>query len=156
MARASLSNPNQNRKDGDKRNSTCYSPCPVLYLSMSQNTVVWMDIPVTDLKRATDFYAKVLGAKLEPEKMGEVEFSVLPHAGSNVSGCLTTSSDNKPSRNGPLVYLNVNGRLDEAVRIAGDSGGEVLEPSHPIGPYGFRAIIVDSEGNRIALHSEKV
>jgi len=123
---------------------------------MSKNTVVWMDIPVTDLKRATAFYAKLLDAKLASEKMGDTEFAVLPHAGESVSGCLTVSGDNKPSRNGPLIYLNVNGRLDEAVRIAGDSGGEILEPSHPIGPYGFRAIIVDSEGNRIALHSEKV
>jgi len=122
---------------------------------MSKNIVVWMDIPVTDLNRAKAFYSKVLNAEIAVQQMEEFEFAVLPHAGDGVSGCLTPSKDNKPSRNGPLVYLSVDGRLDEAVRIAGDSGGEVLEPSHPIGPYGFRAIIIDSEGNRIALHSEK-
>jgi len=121
---------------------------------MSKNIVVWMDIPVTDLNRAKAFYSKVLNADLAVQKMEDMEFAVLPHVGDGVSGCLVVSTDNKPSRNGPLVYLSVNGRLDEAVRIVGDSGGEVIEPSHPIGPYGFRAIIVDSEGNRIALHSE--
>jgi len=121
---------------------------------MSTKTLVWMDIPVTDLKRATDFYAKVLDAKVDTQKMGDMEFSVLPHAGNSPSGCLVVSEDNKPSKSGPLVYLSVDGRLNEAVRIAGDSGGEVLTPPHPIGPYGFRAVIIDSEGNRIALHSE--
>jgi predicted enzyme related to lactoylglutathione lyase len=32
-------------------------------------------------------------------------------------------------------------------------GGTVLNPSHAIGTHGFRAIILDSEGNRVALHS---
>jgi predicted enzyme related to lactoylglutathione lyase len=121
---------------------------------MSQNTIVWTDIPVTDLGRAAAFYSKVLNALVRVEKMGDFEFGVLPHAEKNVSGCIVVASDNKPSRTGPLLYLSVNGRLDEAVRVVAANGGEVLQPKHPIGPYGFRAIIVDSEGNRIALHSE--
>jgi predicted enzyme related to lactoylglutathione lyase len=52
-----------------------------------------------------------------------------------------------------LVYLNAQGRLDEAVAAVVANGGKVIQPKHPIGPHGFRAIIHDSEGNRIALHS---
>ncbi|HUB66980.1 MAG TPA: VOC family protein [Candidatus Methylacidiphilales bacterium] len=122
---------------------------------MSQNTLVWADIPVIDLNRAVAFYSKVLNAPLQVEKWGEHEFGLLPHTKDNVSGCLTASSDNKPSRTGPLLYLSVNGRLDEALAEAAKNGGEILQPKHQIGPYGFRAIITDSEGNRIALHSEK-
>ena len=33
------------------------------------------------------------------------------------------------------------------------NGGEVMQPKHQIGPYGYRAVVIDSEGNRIALHS---
>ncbi|PYM12728.1 MAG: hypothetical protein DME18_10640 [Verrucomicrobia bacterium] len=62
--------------------------------------------------------------------------------------------DNKPSEHGPLVYLSVEGRLDDAVRAVQKGGGKVLKDKHPIGPYGFRAVIRDSEGNRIALHSQ--
>jgi predicted enzyme related to lactoylglutathione lyase len=53
-----------------------------------------------------------------------------------------------------LLYFNCQGRLDEAVAAVGPNGGKVLQPKHPIGPYGFRAVVLDSEGNRIALHSK--
>ena len=54
---------------------------------------------------------------------------------------------------GPLIYLSVEGRLDDAVKAVTSSGGKVLQEKHQIGPHGFRAVIVDSEGNRLALHS---
>ncbi len=124
---------------------------------MSKNTVVWTDIPVTDLNRAVAFYSKILGSPVTLQKMGDSEFGVLPHpAEDSVFGCIALSEDNKPSRTGPLLYLSANGRLDEAVKLASENGGEVLQPKHQIGPYGYRAVIVDSEGNRIALHSETV
>ena len=49
-----------------------------------------------------------------------------------------------------LVYLNAQGRLDEAIAAVESSGGKVLQPKHQIGPYGFRAVVLDSEGNRVA------
>jgi predicted enzyme related to lactoylglutathione lyase len=121
---------------------------------MSKNILCWTDIPVTDLPRAVGFYKKVLDEDVTVQKFDDFEFALLPHADDSVSGCLTPSDENKPSRNGPLVYLSVSGRLDEAVKAAAENGGEVLKPKHPIGPHGFRAVIIDSEGNRIALHSE--
>jgi len=114
---------------------------------------VWVDIPVVDLDRAIAFYSKLLGAPINKEGGDGFVFGLLPHANTNVSGCLYTPSDNAPSRTGPLVYLNASGRLKQAVAAALESGGTVLENIHPIGPHGFRAIILDSEGNRIALHA---
>lgn len=89
---------------------------------------------------------------------GGVEYGLLPHEEQNASGCLCVGSDsagseNKPSQNGPLIYLSVEGRLDDAVKAVSVNGGKVLQDNHPLGPHGFRAVIVDSEGNRIALHS---
>jgi predicted enzyme related to lactoylglutathione lyase len=63
------------------------------------------------------------------------------------------SGDNQPSLTGPLIYLSVDGRLNQAVAAVAAQGGTVQVPPHPIGTYGYRAVIVDSEGNRIALHS---
>ena len=89
---------------------------------------------------------------------GGVEYGLLPHEEQNASGCLCLNGDsagvqNKPGREGPLIYLSVEGRLDQAVNAARASGGSVLQEKQQIGPHGFRAVIVDSEGNRIALHS---
>ncbi len=88
------------------------------------------------------------------QKGDSCAFGLLPHTGTNASGCLVVDPQNKPSREGPLIYLSVHERLDAAIQAAAENGGQVLAAKHSIGPYGFRAIIVDSEGNRVALHSE--
>jgi predicted enzyme related to lactoylglutathione lyase len=118
------------------------------------NQFVWVDIPVTDLDRAIAFYSKVLDSPVSKEGGGGFVFGLLPHSDSAVSGCLyKPDTDNSPSKTGPLVYLNATGRLKQAVQAVAESGGKVLEDIHQIGPYGFRAIFIDSEGNRMALHA---
>ncbi len=82
-----------------------------------------------------------------------MSIGLLPGAESDVSGCLFTKAEDGPSDRGVLVYLNAQGRLDEAVAAVESNGGKVLQPKHQIGPHGFRAVILDSEGNRLALHS---
>ena len=119
------------------------------------HTVVWTDIPVTNLDRAIGFYSAVLGKAVKKESGPGFELGVLPHTENEVGGCLVSGPDHKPSETGPLVYLNVEGRLDQAVQAVEKSGGKVIQGKHSIGPYGFRALIRDSEGNRMALHSEK-
>lgn len=113
------------------------------------NRVVWFDVPVEDLGRATEFYSRVLDIAIE--EAGDV--AILEHSDNDVAGCLV-KSDDKPSASGLLLYFNVPGRLDEAVEAAEQNGGRILQAKEQIGPYGYRAIVLDSEGNRIALHSE--
>jgi predicted enzyme related to lactoylglutathione lyase len=119
---------------------------------MKGHTICWTDIPVIDLDRAIQFYSAVLAAPVSKQNEGGHEFGLLPHD-DNVSGCLVTSSENQPSLHGPLIYVSVEGRLDAAVAAVKAGGGEILQPRHQIGPYGYRAVVIDSEGNRIALHS---
>ena len=120
------------------------------------NTVVWIDVPVVNLDRAIGFYSALFGKAVEKQSVEGFDMGVLPHEehAQAVFGCLCVCQDNQPSKTGPLVYLSAEGRLDAAVEAARKNGGEVLAEKHPIGPYGFRAVIVDSEGNRIALHSQ--
>jgi uncharacterized protein len=123
--------------------------------SCAANQVVWCDIPVLDLDRAIGFYSAVLGAPIQKQECEGTNFAVLPRAGEDaVSGCLTPAREgSQPSQQGALVYLNCQGRLDQAIAAVKSKGGRVLETKRQIGPYGFRAIVLDSEGNRIALHS---
>jgi uncharacterized protein len=125
---------------------------------MSADTLCWTDIPVTNLDRAIKFYSAVLGKKVRRLSEGRMEYGLLPHEEQNASGCLVVRGDsggvdNRPSANGPLIYLSVEGRLDEAVEAARKNGGKVLRARQKIGEHGFRAVIIDSEGNRIALHA---
>lgn len=117
------------------------------------NQFVWVDIPVIDLNRAMRFYSAVLGVEVKKQEFPGMAIGLLPHQDNDVAGCLFTKEGEKPSDHGPLLYLNCEGRLDQAVGVVERNGGKVLQPKHPIGPYGHRAVILDSEGNRIALHS---
>jgi predicted enzyme related to lactoylglutathione lyase len=120
------------------------------------NQIVWVDIPVLELDRAIRFYSAVLGSPVQKQEYPGMSIGLLPSFDEDkaVSGCLFSRADEKPSDRGVLVYLNAQGRLDQAVAAVEANGGKVLQPAHPIGPHGFRAIVLDSEGNRIALHSK--
>ena len=125
---------------------------------MSADTLCWTDIPVTNLDRAIRFYSAVLGKEVRKLSEGGAEYGLLPHGEQNASGCLCIRGDsggvnNTPSANGPLIYLSVEGRLDEAVEAARANGGKVLRARQKIGEHGSRAVVIDSEGNRIALHT---
>jgi len=118
------------------------------------NTVVWCDIPVVDLDRAIRFYAAVLGAAVQKQEYPGMAIGLLPGVDGEVTGCLHKSETDRPSDHGPLLYLNCKGRLDEAVAAVAPNGGKIVQAKHAIGPYGFRAVVLDSEGNRVALHSD--
>ena len=121
-------------------------------LNAAQNRLVWFDIPVADLERAAAFYRAVLGIGVHVEKSPGYSFAVLEHKDGN-GGCLVPKAGEISGDRHPC-YLNANGRMRDAVRQVEKLGGRIVEPPHPIGPHGFRAIVIDSEGNRIALHAE--
>ncbi len=118
------------------------------------NALVWVDIPVINLDRAIAFYSLVLGAPVTKQVLPEAIFGLLPSGPGGVGGALAILPGVSPSSQGPLVYLSVEGRLEAAVLAVSTGGGVVLAAKHPIGPYGFRALVQDTEGNRIALHSQ--
>jgi predicted enzyme related to lactoylglutathione lyase len=118
------------------------------------NQFVWVDIPVKDLDRAISFYSGVLGFQVPKEGGPGFSFGLFPHSDGDIGGCLyLPGADNEPSKTGPLVYLNVLGRLHQAVEAVLANGGLVLKEIHELGPHGFCAIVLDSEGNRLALHA---
>jgi len=122
-------------------------------LNAIHNRVVWFDLPVVELDRAVDFYQHVLAIKVSKEKYENFEFAILEHDEGN-GGCLVPGKTPGDENEGILIYLNVNGRLENAVAQVDKFGGKMIEPIHAIGPHGFRALVRDSEGNRVALHSE--
>jgi predicted enzyme related to lactoylglutathione lyase len=119
------------------------------------NTFCWIDIPVIDLDRAISFYSKLLNVTIQKISDHGCEFGLLPHTENNVSGCLCVMEDRKPSKDGALVYLNVENRLDQTIESAKNCGVTILKAKEQIGPYGHRAVILDTEGNAIALYSKE-
>jgi predicted enzyme related to lactoylglutathione lyase len=122
-------------------------------LNTVHNRAVWFDIPVANLERASKFYASVLAIKVDIIESEGFTFAVLEHGEGN-GGCLVQNEAEISSTQGIMLYMNVNGRLQDAVSKVSSNGGRVVQAIHAIGPHGFRAVIIDSEGNRIVLHSE--
>jgi predicted enzyme related to lactoylglutathione lyase len=121
-------------------------------LNDQHNRLVWFDIPASDLKRAAGFYTAVMAIKIDEVTTPGGNFCVFDHGEGN-GGCIILDKEAISGEGGILCYMNVSGRIRDAVRQTEIHGGKVVEPVHAIGPHGFRAIVIDSEGNRIALHS---
>lgn len=117
------------------------------------NQIVWVDIPVIDLDRAIIFYSAILAGEVKKQEFEQFKFGLLPHAETSVSGCLIESPVEHINENGPLIYFNVEGRLDDAVANAKSFNAQIIEDKFQMGEHGYRAVIKDSEGNKIALHS---
>lgn len=77
----------------------------------------------------------------------------MPHQDNEAAGCLLHDPKVHPSLNGVLIYLNTEGRIAEALQNAKTSGAKILQEIEKVGPYGYRTIIIDSEGNRVAFYS---
>jgi predicted enzyme related to lactoylglutathione lyase len=117
----------------------------------TRNRAVWFDVPVADLDRAIAFYRAILAVGVEKQEFAGSSIGVIEHKDGN-GGCLVPEKA-EITGGGILLYMNVDGRIRDAVQNVVPHGGTVIEPIHSIGPHGFRAVVLDSEGNRIALHS---
>ncbi|WP_445382450.1 VOC family protein [Robiginitalea sp. IMCC43444] len=126
---------------------------------MKQNMVTWFEIPVTDMQRAIKFYEAVFGVAIDLHQMGELEMGWFPSAEgkSGASGTLIRHPDwYFPSESkGPLLYFSSEDVNHELGRVE-QAGGKIVVEKRQISPeYGFMGVFIDSEGNRIALHSSK-
>lgn len=126
---------------------------------MAENAVGWFEIPVMDMSRAIKFYETVLGIKLIHQNFGGLEMAWFPHDKGYGSGGALILEKNfyKPSENGILIYLTAHsGDLQNELERAKKAGAKIVMEKKQISPeHGFMAALIDSEGNRIALHSLK-
>ncbi len=127
---------------------------------MQNNAVGWFEIPVTNMERAISFYEKVFDLKLERHKMGPLEMAWFPWVEEKPgsAGTLVYSPEYyKPSVDGVLIYLTAHsGDLNTELKRVEAVGGKILQSKTEISAeYGYMALIIDSEGNRVALHSRK-
>lgn len=120
---------------------------------MSKHAINWFEIPVSDLARATSFYEDFLQVTLKQESMNGIDMAIFPYAEGTVTGALVSAPFLSPSNTGSIVYINVEGIFDDALARAAANGAEVVLPKMAIGPNGFIAHIMDTEGNRVGLHS---
>ncbi len=121
------------------------------------NAISWFEIPASDLNRAQKFYETLFNIQLIPLDMPGSKMRMFPidNPETGIGGAIVESDFHKPSSSdGTLVYLNGNPDVQIALDNVEAAGGSIVVPKTEISPeHGFMAVIIDSEGNRIALHS---
>jgi predicted enzyme related to lactoylglutathione lyase len=122
-----------------------------------KNAISWFEIPATDLDRAQKFYETIFDIKMIPMNMPQLQMRLFPTEDPmNVGGGICSSGDfYQPSaHSGPLVYLNGNPDVQLVLDKVKVAGGKIIIPKTQISPEnGYMAVFLDTEGNRIALHS---
>ena len=123
-----------------------------------KNAVSWFEIGTIDLDRAQRFYEEIFQIKLQSLDLPNIKMRMFPIEDPKVGigGALVDSGGfHKPSdTDGPLLYLNANPDVQHILDRVEKAGGKILVQKTPVSDdFGFIGVIVDSEGNRIALHS---
>jgi predicted enzyme related to lactoylglutathione lyase len=133
---------------------------------MKPNPVGWFEIYVQDMDRAKSFYESVFRVTLEslpppPATDADscdsgMEMWVFPMSEQDYGapGALIRIEGVPTGAGGTIVYFSCEDCADEAARSA-EHGGGIIHAKKPIGEYGFIAIVNDTEGNMIGLHSRQ-
>jgi uncharacterized protein len=130
-------------------------------METSKNNVIgWVEVPVADMERAMKFYETVFEFKIERHQMGPLDMGWFPYFenGLGSGGSLVYQKEYyKPSKDGVLVYFTAHsGDLKNELARVEKAGGKILQPKTLIAEgFGYMALIIDSEGNRVALHSRE-
>ncbi|MGC4037170.1 MAG: VOC family protein [Chitinophagaceae bacterium] len=122
------------------------------------NAISWFEIPSSDLNRATRFYETIFDTQLIPLDMEQIKMRMFPLQDmmTGVGGAIVDSGGfhKASATDGPLIYLNGNPDVQMILDRVEPAGGKIIVPKTEISPdYGFMAVFIDTEGNRIGLHS---
>ncbi len=123
---------------------------------MLHNAVSWFEIPVADFDRAKQFYSTIYDFDMPVMDMGAVKMGILLHHRDNggIGGAIMCGEMYVPSRQGTRVYLNAGNDLNTVLNRVEAAGGKVVLPKSFLGDtMGHMAVIEDTEGNYVSLHS---
>ena len=122
-----------------------------------KHAISWFEIPARDINRAQKFYETIFDITMVPIDLAQIQMRLFPIENQmNIGGAVVYNDQfYKPSSTeGPLVYLNGNPDLKNILGKIEAAGGKIIVPKTQISPdHGYMALFIDSEGNRMALHS---
>ena len=115
--------------------------------------VSWFEIPAIDFQQAVNFYNHIFSIKMKQSISDTIAMAFFP-VNNGVGGAVIASSGSVPSTTGPLLYLNGGNDLNNVLEKVEEAGGRVIMPKTFINnDSGYFAIFIDSQGNKLALHS---
>jgi predicted enzyme related to lactoylglutathione lyase len=125
-----------------------------------KHAISWFEIPVHDFDRARKFYSHIFNYEMPEEQLGLKRVGLFPHDQQNgsIGGSIVQGTEYFPSQRGSLIYLHAGPDLSVVLERVAAAGGKTELDKRPVSDLhdlGYYAIIFDSEGNRIGLHSRE-
>ena len=115
----------------------------------------WFEIPVLDISRAVSFFNHLYGMKMEVTELQDYAMALFPES-TGIGGALVMGQGCVPSESGALLYLNASEDMELMLSRVEEAGGRVVMNKTEInGDGGFFCLFIDTEGNRLALHSNQ-
>ena len=112
------------------------------------------EIPATEISRAIEFYQSILGIKIERMDFSDMQMGLLPTEEQITFGVLIQGEGYTPSSNGVTIYLDGGDDLQVILDKVEKKGGKIVVPkTHHADESGYFALLIDTEGNRLGLHS---
>ncbi len=122
--------------------------------SAFKNFISWFEIPAYNHYRSVAFYNYIFGINLTTVELNGFAMGFFPAEG-GIGGAIVTGPGCTPSEVGPLIYLNGGYDLNTVLSKVNEAGGRVvMEKTFLSEAAGYFALFIDSEGNRLALHSK--
>lgn len=120
-----------------------------------KSAINWFEIPATDFDRAVRFYGEIYAFDMPTRDMGQISMGFFQHEpGEGTGGAVVCGDGCIPSQSGSRLYLNGGSDLTTVLDRVANAGGTVVVGKTQISPdIGYYAVFVDTEGNRIYLHS---
>ena len=122
-----------------------------------KNVLNWFEIYTSDFDRAKKFYTQVFNLDftdlpVSSDRHLQMKYATFSAGSDAFGGALVKMDEVKPGAGGTLVYFDSQEITEELSRVEA-AGGKIIRPKLNIGEFGFIALVEDSEGNLIGLHS---
>ncbi|MGH2564096.1 MAG: VOC family protein [Ginsengibacter sp.] len=126
-----------------------------------RNAIYWVEIPAKNFDRATQFYETIFGIKMIPVAMPRGKYAIFPvdPTALGAGSAIVEGKGYEPSEKGAIIYLD---RGDDDLTLplskVEKAGGKIIlekMKNGSNGEFGFIAQFIDTEGNRVGLHSMK-
>ncbi|MHB1927765.1 MAG: VOC family protein [Leptospirillum sp.] len=119
-----------------------------------KQVINWFEIPAADFERAVSFYENVFATKLRYEEMNGMKMGIFPYECPATGGAVCKMPMLQPGRDGTLVYLDAGPDVVPVLeRVKANGGKVVLDKTLIRDDIGYIGVFIDSEGNRVGVHS---
>ena len=119
-----------------------------------KNSLNWFEIPVSDFARAKLFYSMIYNYEMPEQQIGDLKLGFFMVQPGGIGGAIVQGKGYIPTGEGTMVYLNGGKDLNSILKRVAGAGGEIVQGKTKISDeLGYYAIFLDSEGNKVAVHS---